>query len=185
MYSTQVINNRIKSGFITLIHKKGPKTRISNYRTISLLNHDLKIFTTCLTTRLKPLITDLSHEHQYAEIKKKKFFLLQICSETCGGMHPTVKLTRILFHSISKKSSTWGSTQPIFILIGGGALAVTINQHSKVEELGKGRRRNVKSPSYADELTLTLIGSPSVYLAFEIIQRFSETTRLKLNIEKT
>ena len=47
MYSTQVIDNKIKSGFITLIHKKGPKTEISNYRPISLLSCDLKIFTKC------------------------------------------------------------------------------------------------------------------------------------------
>ena len=59
-------------------------------------------------------------------------------------------------------------------------LAATINQHSKIE----GRRRNIKCLSYADDLTLTLIGSPSVCLAFEIIQRISETTGLKLNIEK-
>ena len=64
-------------------------------------------------------------------------------------------------------------------------LAVTINQHLKIEGLGKGRKRNVKCPSYADDLTLTLVGSPSVCLAFEIIQRFSEATGLKLNMEKT
>ena len=63
MYSTQSIDNRTKSGFITLIHKKGPKTEISNYRPISLLNYDLKIFTKCLTNRLKPLMTILSHEN--------------------------------------------------------------------------------------------------------------------------
>ena len=61
--------------------------------------------------------------------------------------------------------------------------AVTINQHSKIQELRKGRRRNVKCPSYADDLNLALIGSPSVCHAFEIIPRFSEATRLKLNME--
>ena len=60
MYSTQSIDNRTKSGFITLIYKKGPKTEISNYRPISLLNYDLKIFTKCLTNRLKPFMTNLS-----------------------------------------------------------------------------------------------------------------------------
>ena len=73
IYSTQTIDNRIKFGFITLIHKKGPKTKISNYRPISLLNYDLKIFTKCLTNRLKPLMTDLSHEHQYAKPRKQIF----------------------------------------------------------------------------------------------------------------
>ena len=61
----------------------------------------------------------------------------------------------------------------------------TINNDTRIEGLGKGRKRNVKCPSYADDLTLTLVDSPSVRLAFEIIQRFSETTGLKLNMEKT
>ena len=63
-------------------------------------------------------------------------------------------------------------------------LVATINSDTNIERLGKGRKRNVKCPSYADDLILTLIDSPSVCLAFEIIQKFSEATGLKLNIEK-
>ena len=55
----------------------------------------------------------------------------------------------------------------------------------RIEGLGKGRKRDVKCPSYANDLTLTLVGSPSVRLAFEIIQKFSEATGLNLNMEKT
>ena len=64
-------------------------------------------------------------------------------------------------------------------------LEATRNNDTKIEGLGKGRKRNVKCPSYADDFTFKLIGSPSVCLAFEIIQRFSEATGLKLNMEKT
>ena len=64
-------------------------------------------------------------------------------------------------------------------------LVATINNDARIEGLGKGRKRKVKCPSNADDLTLTLVGSPSVCLAFEIIQRFSEATGLKLNMEKT
>ena len=64
-------------------------------------------------------------------------------------------------------------------------LVSAVNNETRIEGLGKGRKRNVKGPSYADDLTMTLIGSSSVCLAFEIIQRFSEATGLKLNIEKT
>ena len=64
-------------------------------------------------------------------------------------------------------------------------LVSTINSDKRIEGLEKGRKRNVKCPSYADDLTLTLIGSLSVCLAFEIIQRFSEATGLKLNMQKT
>ena len=78
MYSTQSIDNRTKSGFITLIHKKGPKTEISNHRPISLLNYDLKIFTKCLTNRLKPLMTNLSHENQYAKPGKQIFSIANL-----------------------------------------------------------------------------------------------------------
>ena len=65
-------------------------------------------------------------------------------------------------------------------------LVLTINSDTKIEGFGKGRKRNVKCPSYANDLTLTLIGGPSVCLAFEVLQRFfSEATGLKLSIEKT
>ena len=64
-------------------------------------------------------------------------------------------------------------------------LMATINNDTRIEGLGKGRKQNIKCPSYADDLTLTLVGSPSVCLVFEIIQRFSEATGLKLNMEKT
>ena len=77
-YSTQSIDNRTKSGYITLIHKKGPKTEISNYRPISLLNYDLKIFTKCLTNRLKSLMTNLSHKNQYAKLGKQIFSIANL-----------------------------------------------------------------------------------------------------------
>ena len=65
-------------------------------------------------------------------------------------------------------------------------LVATINNDTRIEGLGKGRKRNVKCPSYAVDLSLTLIGSSSVCLAFEIIERFPEAaTGLKLNMEKT
>ena len=71
LFSTQLIKPQIKTGYRTLIHKKGPKNQITNYRPISLLNYDLKIFSKCLTNRLKPLIADLSQEHQYAKPGKQ------------------------------------------------------------------------------------------------------------------
>ena len=49
-------------------------------------------------------------------------------------------------------------------------LVATINQNQNIEGLGKGRRQNIKCPSYAYDLTLTLFGSYSVALAFETIQ---------------
>ena len=70
-------------------------------------------------------------------------------------------------------------------LLAAEPLVATINNNQSIEGLGKGRRRNIKCFSYADDMTLTLFGSRSVVLAFEIIQNFSEATGLKLNIQKT
>ena len=70
-------------------------------------------------------------------------------------------------------------------LLAAEPLVATINNNQNIERLRKGRKRNIKCPSYADDMTLTLFGSRSVVLAFKIIQNFSEATRLKLNIQKT
>ena len=64
-------------------------------------------------------------------------------------------------------------------------LVATINNNQNIEGLGKGRKRNIKCPSYADDMTLTVFGSRSVVLVFEMIQNFSEATGLKLNTKKT
>ena len=237
MYSTQTIDNRTKSGFIILIYKEGPKTKISNYRPIFLLNYDLKIFTKCLTNRLKPLMTNLSHEHQYAKPSKQIFSIANLLRDLCWDASDNKIdayfvslnfkkafdsidqhwLSRVLqkrnfstkfirsINSLNKdanvrvlvngfrtkqvpinKGVRLGDPLSLYLfLLAVEPLVATINNDMKIEGLGKGRKRNVKCPSYPDDLTLTLIGSPSVCLAFEIIQRFSEATGSKLNMEKT
>ena len=237
MYSTQSIDNRTKSGFITLIYKKGPKTKISNYRPISLLNYDLKIFTKCLTNRLKPFMTNLSHENQYAKPGKQIFSIANLLrdlwwdasdskidayfvsldfkkafdsidqhwlSRVLPKMNFPTKFIRTV-NSLNKdanvrvlvngfrtgqvpinKGVRQGDPLSLYLfLLAVEPLVATINNDAIIEGLGKGRKRNVKCPSYADDLILTLVGSPSVCLAFEIIERFSEATGLKLNMEKT
>ena len=237
MYFTQTIDNRTKFRLITLIYMKGPKTKIFNYRPISLVNCDLKISTKCLTNRLKPLMANLSHEHQYAKPGKQNFFIANLLrdlwwdacdckidayfvsfdfkkafdsidqhwfSQVFQKMNFPAKFIRTI-NSLNKDANVrvlvngFRTKQvPInkgvrqedplslyLFLLAVEPLVATINNDTIIEELGKGRKRNVKCPSYADDLTLTLVGSPSVCLAFEIIERFSEATGLKLNMEKT
>ena len=56
----------MKKGYISLIYKKGPKNIIGNYRTISLLNTDFKIFTKILTQCIRHSLGDLVQKYQYA-----------------------------------------------------------------------------------------------------------------------
>lgn len=57
----------LKKGNITLIHKKGCKSLIQNYRPISLLNADLKIFTRILANRLAPFLPELLSSTQFSQ----------------------------------------------------------------------------------------------------------------------
>ena len=56
LFAVPEINEKFKSDFLTLIHKKGDREQLANYRPISLLNYDLKIITKILVNRLKKII---------------------------------------------------------------------------------------------------------------------------------
>ena len=237
MFSTQTIHPQIKTGYLTLIHKKGQKTEISNYRPISLLNYDLKILTKCLTNRIKTIIPDLTHEHQFAkpgkQISSATTLLRDLWWDVCNSKTDAYFISldfqkafdsidqRWLFRVLQKmnfpaqfikiiqslntdanikvlvngfqtqnipiqKGVRQGDPLSLYLfLLAAEPLVATINNNQNIEGLGKGRKRNIKCPSYADDMTLTLFGSCSVVLAFEIIQNFSEATGLKLNIQKT
>ena len=42
------------------------------------MNYDVKMFTKCITNRLKPLMTNLSHENQYAKPGKQIFSIANL-----------------------------------------------------------------------------------------------------------
>ena len=73
LFSIQTIHPQIKIDYLILIHKKERKNKIANYRSISLLNYDLKTLTKCLTNRVKSLIPDLTQQHQYAKREKQTY----------------------------------------------------------------------------------------------------------------
>ena len=57
----------------SLIHKAGmERKQIKNYRAISLLNVDYKIYATIWTTRLKKIVTEIIHKDQTGFIPKRK-----------------------------------------------------------------------------------------------------------------
>lgn len=58
-------------GIVHLIHKKGPREDISNYRPITLLNCDYKIINKILASRIKLTMESLIHHHQFASPTKK------------------------------------------------------------------------------------------------------------------
>lgn len=60
-----------KEASISLIHKDGTEaTEIKNYRPISLLNADYKIFTSILVSRLKKVLSQIIHHNQAGFLPK-------------------------------------------------------------------------------------------------------------------
>ena len=170
---------------------------------------------------LKPFMTNLSHENQYAKPRKLIFSIANLLRDlwwdasdskidayfvsldfkkafdsidqrwlsrvlhkinfptkfirTINSLNKDANV-RVLVNGFRTKQVTinkgvrQGDPLSLYLfLLAVEPLVATINNDTRIEGLGKGRKRNVKCPSYADDLTLTLVGSPSVCLAFEII----------------
>ena len=60
------ISSSMKSGLVVLIPKCPPHDEIGNYRPITLLNCNYKIFCKIFSNRLQPILKEIIHETQYA-----------------------------------------------------------------------------------------------------------------------
>ena len=61
----------MKNGVVKIIYKKGPKIDLQNYRPITLLNVDFKIYTKCVIKRITPALGGLLSPHQFAAPERK------------------------------------------------------------------------------------------------------------------
>ncbi|MGL5950694.1 MAG: hypothetical protein ACRCZH_04655, partial [Cetobacterium sp.] len=61
-----------RTGIATLLHKKDDKTELKNWRPITLLNLDCKLFSKILAVRMTPFLKDLIHPDQACAIPGRK-----------------------------------------------------------------------------------------------------------------
>ena len=226
-----------KLGYTKLIHQKNSKTDHKNYRPISLLNCDLKIYTKCLANRLKPIFGTCLQTHQYARpaksatdaLKRLRDIFYYVKSKhidgdfisldfektfdtvdhdwlektmvKLGSSQHFVKITKSLNCNAKCQAIVNGYfTEQICLRRGvrqGDPLSLYLFLTSIIRLVSKLKNSPavqvvripggevVTCPSYADDVTLTLEGMPSVNEAFSLLSAFQKASGLKLNLSKT
>ena len=64
-----ILPETLRHSIISLIYKSGEKTRLTNYRPISLTNMDFRILTQVLAKRLQPIMKHIISDEQTAYVK--------------------------------------------------------------------------------------------------------------------
>ena len=70
-FSKKTLPDSLTTAVISLLHKKGEKCLLKNYRPINLRNYDYKIIASALSYRLQKVLPSLIHKNQTAYIKKR------------------------------------------------------------------------------------------------------------------
>ncbi len=61
-----------RTGIVSLLHKKGDRTDLKNWRPITLLNFDCKLFSKILATRMSTVLEDVIHPDQACAVPGRK-----------------------------------------------------------------------------------------------------------------
>lgn len=74
-----------RMGLVTLIHKGKDETVLENWRPITLLNCDCKLFSKLLAVRIRPVLSQIIHQDQACAVKGRKIAdsLLLIRDKIC------------------------------------------------------------------------------------------------------
>ena len=68
-YTSEMMSDTQRKGFITLLFKKGDCKELKNWRPITLLNCDYKIIAAVLAARVHKVVDEIIHENQAGYIK--------------------------------------------------------------------------------------------------------------------
>ncbi|KAI7813124.1 reverse transcriptase [Triplophysa rosa] len=83
-----------RTGVVTLLHKKDDKAELKNWRPITLLNFDMKLFSKLLMQRMSTVLTDLIHPDQACAVPGRKITdsLVLIRDTICYARDRSIRL---------------------------------------------------------------------------------------------
>jgi len=227
----------MKLGSIILIHKKGSTDLLQNYRPISLLNLDLKIYTKLLANRLKKLLPKCIHTHQYAQPNNQISNVLTLLRDIYQHVHTRrtghyflsldfekafdsidhkwlfavlekiglpqsfIRIVKTLHTQAFSEIIVNGFRTPTFtirrgvrqgdpsslflFLIALEPLLATIRNNRNIEGIYTPGRSEIKTLSYADDVTIIAANTSSVKQVFFTLQKFEAAATIRINFAKT
>ncbi|KAM4034768.1 LOW QUALITY PROTEIN: uncharacterized protein ACNLHF_021458 [Anomaloglossus baeobatrachus] len=94
LFSGVSMPESMKEGLVVLLFKKGERKRLSNWRPITLLNADYKIFAKILAGRMRGVIDTVIEEEQVCAVPKRQLHenvcLVRDMIEDCGSRKKSV-----------------------------------------------------------------------------------------------
>ncbi|CAK8689745.1 unnamed protein product [Clavelina lepadiformis] len=236
-FANKIVPKEIKRGIVTIIHKKGDNAELKNYRPITLLNLDYKIYSKILTNRFNVVLPDLIGENQCAMIgrtiaegttlirdlyqhsveKGQEAFFLSLdfekafdsveqnwLRETLNAMRFPKHIQGVIENLYDDSAATVvvngyqsaeiklkrGVRQGdplsfLLFLIAIEPLTEKLKNTPEIRGIRLTGRRETKSVSYADDVTLTLKDAPAVDKALNVVATFQLASGLKLNKQKS
>ncbi|CAI5530214.1 unnamed protein product [Closterium sp. Naga37s-1] len=203
------LSTDVKEAVTILLHKKGDKDQLNNYRPITLLNFSYKVLARVIADRMKKVMGKVISEEQYgflpgrrltdavglfadvidaARNKNKDWFLLLVDFKKAYDLVSRDYTFKILREMGFFGAAGWlGRRQgcplaPYLFLCAVEPLAQEVWR----KKLGLSKAdEHLSYIGYADDTTLILEGKEQIIKAEKVLEKFKLTSGLETNVEKS
>ncbi|KAL7852903.1 hypothetical protein SRHO_G00186880 [Serrasalmus rhombeus] len=207
------LTESMRSGALSLLYKKGDPKDLANWRPLTMLCVDLKIFAKALTERLKKTMSLLVHSDQTCGVPGRSatwnLHLIRDAISWAGDRNVPLALVSLdqekafdrVDHSfLERVLTTLGDLvpqesgvrqgcplSPLLYALYIEPLAAAIRAHPGIDGLPipGGGGKVVKLAQYADDTTLFVRSDQSLRLALDMVQAFGKASGAALNLGKS
>jgi hypothetical protein len=175
-----------RSGVITLIHKRGDRLDMKNWRQITLLCADYKIVAKAIATRLLSVIAKVTHSDQtcgamnFGQSFQKWVFLLYSNIFSCILINGETTE----FFSVSRGVCQGCPLSPLLYVLVAETIASAIRADRFIDSYILPNGRSVKLCQYADDTSVIVTTDLALNALFHLFTRYEKASGAKLNVTK-